>query len=137
MMALALGKIAGVDIPDSLTRVTSGQKAHIPVVACPGGHANPAGVKFCGECGRPMHGPAPAVAAAADDPGPALGAPSVEYAVDSYTVDDVPLPDEPAAAAPPDLAALPYSKLKQLAVTRGLSGKGTKPELIERLSAAA
>ena len=59
-------------------------------------------------------------------------APSQAFAVDSHRVADVPLPGEPV-----DLAALPYSKLKQLAVTRGLSGKGTKPELIERLSAAA
>jgi hypothetical protein len=119
-----LAKMPG--ILEALTALVAGQKIEVAaVVPC-----RDCGVsvtdeqRFCTECGARD----PAEAALVPD------APSSAFAVDSYKVADVPLPDD---EPPVDLAALPYSKLKQLAVTRGLSGKGTKPELIERLSAAA
>ena len=117
-----LAKMPG--ILEALTALVAGQKVEVAaVVPCRDcGVDVTAGQRFCPECGARD----PAEAGLIPD------APSPEFAVDSYTVADVPLPGEPV-----DLAALPYSKLKQLAVTRGLSGKGTKPELIERLSAAA
>ena len=130
MMALALGKIAGVDIPDSLTRVTSGQKAHIPAaVRCPDGHENPAGQKFCGSCG---------VTVAADR---APGEPSWSYAKDTYMgrVADVQLPEPPAAPEPgPAVSPLmSYSELRRLAVARGLPAGGTKADLLKRLQEPA
>ena len=122
-----LAKMPG--ILEALTALVAGQKVTVAaVVPCRDcGVDVTAGQKFCTECGARD----PAEAALVPD------APSSAFAVDSYKVADVPLPDEPPTDGPVDLAALPYSKLKQLAVTRGLSGKGTKPELIERLSAAA
>jgi len=117
MVALALGKLAGVDVPESLTRVVSGAQPHIPgTLPCAGGHPNPAGVKFCGECGTPMHQPAVPDEDAAPRPqaGPAAG-----------------------EAAGPDLSALGYSELRRLAVSRGLPGAGTKAKLLARLQEAA
>ena len=123
-----LSKMPG--ILEALTALVAGQKVEVAaVVPCRDCDTSvTAGQKFCTECGARD----PAEAGLVPD------APSQEFAADSHTVADVPLPDEPPADdVPLDLAAMPYSKLKQLAVTRGLSGKGTKPELIERLSAAA
>jgi hypothetical protein len=123
-----LAKMPG--ILEALTALVAGQKVEVAaVVPCRDCDTSvTAGQRFCPECGARD----PAEAALVPD------APSSAFAVDSHRVADVPLPGEPPADdGPLDLAALPYSKLKQLAVTRGLSGKGTKPELIERLSAAA
>ena len=121
-----LAKMPG--ILEALTALVAGQKVAVaPVVPCRDcGTSVTGGQRFCTECGA--RDPAEA--------GLVPNAPSQEFAVDSHMVADVPLPDEPPADEL-DLAALPYSKLKQLAVTRGLSGKGTKPELIERLSGTA
>jgi hypothetical protein len=79
------------------------------------------GQKFCGECGArdPAHSARPATE------------PSIEYAAASYKVQDVPLPPPL-----PDPGEMSYSELRRLAVTMGLSGKGTKAELLERLSGA-
>lgn len=122
-----LAKMPG--ILEALTALVAGQKVTVAaVVPCRDCDTSvTAGQRFCPACGA--RDPAEAVLAP--------GAPSQKFAVDSHRVTDVPLPDEPADGEAPDLAALPYSELKRLAVTRGLSGKGTKPELIERLSAAA
>ena len=43
----------------------SGVPVHSPgQMECPSGHGNPAGMKFCGQCGAPMHGQVPAAAIA-------------------------------------------------------------------------
>jgi len=122
-----LAKMPG--ILEALTALVAGQKVAVAaVVPCRDcGVDVTAGQRFCTECGARD----PAEAELVPD------APSPEFAVDSYVVADVLLPEPPADEPPLDLAALPYSELKRLAATRGLSGKGTKPELIERLSAAA
>ena len=58
ILALALAKLAGIEnLPDSLTRMVSGAPLHVPgQMECPSGHVQPSGMKFCGECGSPMHG---------------------------------------------------------------------------------
>src|SRR5215469_9657550 len=61
IMTLAIAKLAGMDasdLPESLTRMISGAKAHVPqTVNCPDGHPNPLDQKFCGECGQLISGP--------------------------------------------------------------------------------
>jgi len=109
MMALALTKLTGGEVPDTITRMIDGSKAHIPnqvkVLCPPYGHANPPGMKFCGECAAPMHDAAPAGSI-------------------------------PPPAPAPDLADLHPQKLRKMCREQGLDDSGTRPEMIARLEAA-
>ena len=60
LMLRALAKIAGMELPASLARPLPGAPPVAAMVACPQGHAQPSGHSFCGQCGSPMRGPAPA-----------------------------------------------------------------------------
>lgn len=58
VQALALAKLAHLDIPESLTRVVGAVRSpQTPAVTvdCPNGHAVPGG-KFCAECGASLSG---------------------------------------------------------------------------------
>jgi hypothetical protein len=76
ILTLALARLAGIgpdELPESLTRMISGVPAHVPgQMECPQGHGQPAGRKFCAECGSPMHG-TPAAAAISAPHKPAAG----------------------------------------------------------------
>jgi hypothetical protein len=61
----ALAKIAGIDIPASLARPVAAAAPVTAMLACPQGHAQPAGHSFCGQCGSPMRAAVPAAAIAA------------------------------------------------------------------------
>jgi len=118
IQALALARIAGVEIPESLTRVLSGAMAHVPgQLLCPAGHANPAGKKFCGDCGQPMHGE-PAAAA-------------IEGPETSFPLNLTPRDDPGDAGADP--ASLNFRQLRAALAARGLPQAGSKAELLERL----
>ncbi len=119
VLAMALAKIAGVELPESMLRMISGVPAHVPAeLECPQGHGQPAGRKFCAECGSPMHGTAAAAA---------ISAPQKAA-------------QPPAAAGqpkrPPRLRDQPKSVLQALARQRGLDEDGTNGELIARLGKA-
>jgi len=61
----ALAKIAGIEVPATLTRPLPVAAAPVTaMLACPQGHAQPSGHSFCGQCGSPMRGMAPAAAIA-------------------------------------------------------------------------
>ena len=111
MMALALTRMTGGEVPDTVARMIDGSKLHIPsqvkVLCPPYGHANPPGMKFCGECAAPMREAAPAVEAA---PSP---------------------PDAPGR----DLADLHPQKLRKMCREKGLDDSGTRPEMLARLAA--
>ena len=114
MMALALTRLTGGDVPDTVARMIDGSQLHIPSqvkVLCPAyGHANPPGMKFCGECAAPMHEAAPAAEA---------------------------LPaGEPEDGPAPGLANLHPQKLRKLCREKGLDDSGTRPEMLARLEAA-
>jgi hypothetical protein len=57
VLALALAKLAGVQLPETLLRPLTGHLPHIPEkpMLCVNSHGNPPGVKYCGECGVSMH----------------------------------------------------------------------------------
>lgn len=120
MMALALTRMTGGEIPESVTRMIDGSKLHIPsqvkVLCPPYGHANPPGMKFCGECGTSMREAAPAVEAlTAREPAPA---------------------SRPPDAASRPLADLHPQKLRKMCREKGLDDSGTRPEMLARLEAA-
>lgn len=116
VLTLALAKLAGLDasqLPASLTRMISGQPAHVPgMLECPRGHAQPSGLKFCGECGTSMSGPVPAAALNG--------------------------PDSPAAAParPVRLRDQNKATLQALCAARGLDASGSNADLVTRLSSA-
>jgi hypothetical protein len=56
----ALAKIAGIDVPASMTRPLPAAAPVAALLACPAGHAQAAGQHFCGQCGAPMRGTVPA-----------------------------------------------------------------------------
>ena len=120
MMALALTRMTGGEIPDSVARMIDGSPLHIPsavkVLCPPFGHANPPGLKFCGECGTSMREAAPAVEA-----------PTVREAP--------PVPRAPDAPNR-DLVSLHPQKLRKMCRENGLNDSGTRPEMIARLEAA-
>ena len=117
ILALALAKIAGIEnLPDSLTRMVSGAPLHVPgQMECPSGHVQPSGMKFCGECGAPMHG-SPAAAAIAS-PQKAAEPPS-------------------PPSRPVRLRDQNKTTLQALAREKGLSEDGTNGELVSRLGKA-
>ena len=113
MMALALTRLTGGEVPDTVAKMIDGSQLHIPsqvkVLCPPYGHANPPGMKFCGECAAPMHEAAPAVEA----------------------------PREPEPVPAPGLAALHPQKLRKMCRNLGLDDSGTRPEMLARLEAAS
>ncbi len=127
VLTLALARLAGIpagELPESLTRMISGAPLHVPVVTaqleCPSGHAQPAGQKFCGECGSPMSAPVSKAALGASQ---APSEPSAD------------LPGREGRAKPPRLRDARLDQLQALARARGVSDKGNRADLIERLKA--
>ena len=67
LMAMALAKLTGIEIPDTIAGMITGAAPHIAgLLECPAGHGQPPGSKFCNECGAPMS--APVTKAALDAP---------------------------------------------------------------------
>jgi hypothetical protein len=66
LMHAAIAQLAGfsqAQIPDSVSRMISGLKPHVPgQVVCPAGHVQAPGMRYCGECGAAMQGRPPAAA---------------------------------------------------------------------------
>jgi SAP domain len=127
IMTLAIAKIAGIDpsqLPESLTRMISGQPLHIPVqgqMECPSGHAQRAGQKFCGECGAPMS--APVTKAALDAP-------------ERHAEPPVTAPLQRHGSRPVRLQDLRADELRVVARARGLDSGGVRKDLIRRLKTA-
>lgn len=123
VLTLALARLAGISpdvLPESLTRMISGVQAHIPgKLLCPGGHANPAGQKFCGECGAGMHQTAPAAA---------IERPAVAPTAEAKDVG--------GKNGSADLSGLHVQKLKALAKRHKIDPSGTKGDVLKRLRAA-
>lgn len=118
ILTLALARLAGIEssqLPDSLTRMITGVPAHVPgMLECPSGHVQPTGQKFCGECGKAMHG-TPSQAAL----------PAADKAV-----------QPPANGRPRRLRDARADELQTLARQHSLDDTGTRGDLISRLGAA-
>jgi len=104
-------KAGGVDLTSRPDVMYFLQESGLPAemlqgkTVCAGGHDNPAGLKFCGECGVSM-----AVRAAVEAPAPAPG---------------------PAV----DITRLHPQTLRKMCRERGLADKGSKDQLLQRLAA--
>lgn len=123
LMAMALAKLTGIPLPETIAGAITGQPVHIPgMLECPSGHAQPAGQKFCGECGAPMQGTV-AQAAIGGSASPAA-APSA------------PAQASGPAGRPARLRDQNKATLKALCAARGLDASGSNADLVTRLSNA-
>lgn len=142
VMAMAMAKLAGVELPETLRRPLTGLAPHVPVVTglmeCAAGHPNEPGSRFCSDCGVPLNAPAQrrcpdghevgARARFCSDCGKA-----VESAPPAPALEAVPTP--PVRSAKP-LKDRRLDELQAMARERHLDATGTRRELLERLRVA-
>jgi len=135
VLALALAKLAGVELPESMLRpITGNLPKAIALMECPAGHPGKPGAKFCAECGQPMQQPVNALPAA-----PALcpeghaNAASARFCATCGTSMETAQDEDGAGDA--DLSRLHWKTLERLCKERGLDATGSKPELVARLQA--
>lgn len=118
LMAMALAKMNGIPIPETISGMLGAPAALAGVLECPAGHGQPAGSKFCNECGAPMSSP-----------------------VTQAALDAPQRPAEPPAAAssprqgriPVRLQDLRHDELQAACRARGLPDQGVRKELMKRL----
>jgi hypothetical protein len=128
ILTLALARLAGIDaaeLPESLTRMISGQPLHVPVqgqLECPScGAGAPPGQRFCGGCGSPLSVPVSKAAI----PGP-----------QSHAQPPAPEPAPSQGFRPKRLRDANRETLQGLARSKGVSDEGKRGDLIVRLSNA-
>ena len=133
VLAMALAKLAGVELPESLLRpITGNMPKAIALMECPSGHPGQPGSKFCATCGEPMHQPVNALTAA-----PVLcpsgheNAAAAKFCGECGTSIKAP---EPAADEDTELGSMHWKQLEKLCKDRGLDATGSKADLLARLS---
>ena len=143
VMAMAMAKLANIELPETLRRPLTGLAPHVPMITglmeCDAGHPNEPGMKFCGECGIPLR--APAKRACPDGHEVAAGmrfcgecGKPAEGAVPALEA----VPEAPAAPSQPKrLRDMRADDLKALARDKGLDDSGSRADLIGRLRTAA
>ena len=146
VLALALAKLAGVELPESLLRpITGNMPKAIAMMECPSGHPGKPGSKFCATCGEPMQQPVNALTAA-----PVLCAEGHENTAAAKFCGECGTPmnaqaqaahltpggePEPAAGKRVRLRDMRLEDLQAKARQAGLDDGGTRTELIDRLRA--
>ena len=149
VLALAMAKLAGVELPQTLRQAISGASPDIHAIIagkliCAEGHDAEPGSRFCQECGSPVRQPAVSVkcpqghenavtAKVCSDCGSPV---QPVAAIEPPAPRTAPAPRAPAARKPPKTKPLRDWKaedLKALARSKGLDDSGTRLELIERL----
>jgi hypothetical protein len=137
LMAMALAKLTGISLPETLTGMAPGGLLQ-GELECAEGHPCRAGSKFCPECGSPVRvDSSPAVALCPE--GHENAAASRFCAECGLAVGAAALPPAgvPGATAPADdLSGLSANDLRKLAKERGLDAGGTKADVLSRLQAA-
>lgn len=135
VLALALAKLAGVELPETLRRTVSGLAPHVPgTVECAEGHENRAGAKFCAECGSPMRAQPP-LSAVVSCPGGHENDAASKFCAECGLTMTAALP---AAGDPADdLSGMNANQLRAEAKKRGVDTSGTKADLLSRLLVAA
>ena len=146
VLAVALAKLAGVELPQTIRQAIHGASPEIHAtiagkLICAEGHDAEPGSRFCQECGSPVRQPAASVKCPQGH----------ENAVTAKFCSDCGSPVQPFAAIgpPPVPAAKPAARrpapktkplrdwkaedLKALARSKGLDDSGTRLELIDRL----
>ena len=149
VLAIAMAKLAGVELPQTIRQAISGASPALPAIAgimvCEQGHDCEPGSKYCSECGSPMRRPSLAacpnghqVGAEAKfcpecgtglNPG-AMGTPAIEPPA------AVPAAAAKAAARVKPLKDWRVEDLRAEARRKGLDYSGTRVEVLERIKQA-
>lgn len=156
VLALALGKLAGVELPDTIRMPIAGQQPHLPAIAgmlvCANGHDCEPGSKFCAECGGPVRIPVPMAScpqghqvAATSKFCPECGSPILRSAAAELEppagtiplADLAPQPEPANGARKKPLKDWRAEDLKALAREKGLDDSGTRTDVLARLREAA
>lgn len=150
VLALALAKLAGVELPESMLRpITGNLPKAMALMECPSGHPGKPGAKFCAVCGEPMQQPVNALPAAPvlcpeghqNAPGGkfcatcgSAMAPETPQAQDASRGHTPPGGPGPAARKV-RLRDMRLEDLQAVARERGVDPDGTRMDLIGRLRA--
>jgi|GEM_PF-1366071 len=139
VLATALAKLAGVDLPPALRGLIGGA-GPAAAITCPSGHGCDPGSKFCGDCGAALdtapltcpsgHEVARGMKFCGECGAPAAAAALPPDAVPERTDAEIP------AAAKTRLKDMRAGDLRDMARERGLDESGTRAELLARLRAA-
>ena len=133
VLALALAKLAGVELPETLRRTVSGLAPHIPgTVECDEGHENRAGAKFCAECGSPMREQSPPAAVVTCPEGHENDVPAKFCAECGAGLGGLPSGEPAGKKRLKDMRA---DDLRALARESGLDETGTRTDVLARLQA--
>lgn len=143
VMAMAMAKLAGVELPETLRRPLTGLKPHIAVtsgkVVCEAGHDNEPGSKFCGECGVTLRAPSKRTCPDGHEVAAKMrfcGECGKPVEAPARALEPAP---EPPAAVPDRKVRLKdrrAEELRQIARNKGLDDSGTRADLLARLQAA-
>ena len=143
VLAMALAKLAGVELPESLLRpITGNMPRAVALMECPSGHPGKPGSKFCATCGEAMQQPVNALTAAPvlcpDGHENAAGGKfcavcGTAMAPQAQAAHLTP-GGEPEPAADEDLTSMHWKQLEKLCKDRGLDATGSKADLIDRLT---
>ena len=149
VLAVALAKLAGVELPQTIRQAIHGASPEIHAtiagkLICAEGHDAEPGSRFCQECGSPVRQPAASVKCPQGHENAVTakfcsdcGSPVQPVAaIEPPAPRTAPAPRAPAARKPPKTKPLRDWKsedLKALARSKGLDDTGTRLELIDRL----
>jgi len=149
ILAIAMAKLAGVELPQTIRQAISGASPELPAIPgkliCPDGHDAEPGSKYCSECGAEMRRPLIAACPNGHQVGAeakfcpecgtglnpaAMGTPAIEP--------PAAVPAAAAKAAPrvKPLKDMRAEDLKAIAREKGLDDSGTRVEVLERIRQA-
>jgi hypothetical protein len=145
VLAIAMAKLAGVELPQTIRQAISGASPEIHAtlsgtMVCENGHDAEPGAAFCDECGAEMRPPATNACPQGHQNRPAAKfcatcRVSLQVAAPAIEPPPAPRPARKAPARKP-LRDMRAEDLRQIARDRGLSDAGSRLDLIERIRQA-
>ena len=150
VLAIAMAKLAGVELPQTIRQAISGASPALPAIAgimvCEQGHDCEPGSRFCTECGSPMRRPSVAACPNGHQVGREREVlPRVRHRAEPGRHGHAAAIEPPAAVPAAAAKAAPRVKplkdwrvedLRALARRKGLDDSGTRVEVLERIRQA-
>ena len=143
VLAIAMAKLAGVELPQTIRQAISGASPALPAIAgkmvCEAGHDAEPGSKFCQECGRPMRRPLLAACPNGHQVGaeakfcPECGSGLSPASLDTPAIEPAPMQAPAGVVRVKPLKDWRLEDLRAEARNRGLDDSGTRQALLARL----